>query len=124
MRAPGAASSRRSEARQPRVAALAEREVVQRQPGGDGGLDRILTGEGGHEAFLGAAHRAEPHRGEEIVEGGEAVVDGALRRPAGGDDAVNGRGTRSCLQLRSSSDRELPPRSDSSSSSATATAPP
>ena len=64
------------------------REVVHGERGRDRPLDRVGIAERGPEALLRAAHRADPHRGEQIIERRPAVVDRALGRAAGGDDAV------------------------------------
>jgi hypothetical protein len=62
------------------VGGVTQREVVQRQRGGDGRARGIGMAERVEELALRAPDSADPQRGQEIVERGEAVVDRSLGR--------------------------------------------
>jgi hypothetical protein len=74
------------------VRRVLDAEVVDRQRRGYGRLAGIGGRGRRHEIGLGAAYRPDPHPRQEVVERGEAVVDGAARRAAQPRDLGNRRG--------------------------------
>jgi len=72
------------------VGTFAFRKVVERQRALDRCRHRVGRMQCLQKRALGAPDGADPHLGQEIVEGGEAVIDGTLPHAAGLGDSSDG----------------------------------